>query len=305
MITFFTTPKPFLGHIGIIQRNAIESWKRVHPEAEVILFGDEEGAAEAARELGIRHIPEVKRNAHGTKYLSPIFDGAQDLAHHRCVCYINCDIILLSDFRPAVERVLALGGRFMMAGQRWDTDVTEPVDFYATDWEARVRHMAIEANHQRPPQWIDYFAFSRGLYYKNIPPFVIGRPGWDNWLVWHARHSGARLVDATAVIQAVHQNHDYGYHPDGAAGVWQGEEAQQNYALLEGGRCFATMENATHRLTPEGLRPNYRHWAVQTRRKVAALRSAVWFGFLKRTRPLRHRLGLRERHIPETTAGSK
>src|SRR3977135_969149 len=77
MITFFTTPKPFRGHIGVIQRNAIESWKRIHPSAEVILFGDEEGAAEAARDLRIRHIPSVKRNEHGTKYLSPIFDGAR------------------------------------------------------------------------------------------------------------------------------------------------------------------------------------------------------------------------------------
>ena len=305
MITFFTTPKPFRGHIGIIQRNAIESWKRIHPEAEVILFGDEEGAAEAARELGIRHVPGVQRNEHGTKYLSPIFDAAQDLAHHACLCYINCDIILLSDFRAAAERVIGLGGRFLMAGQRWDTDITAPVDFYAADWEARVRRLALEANHQRPPQWIDYFAFSRGLYYKNTPPFVIGRPGWDNWLVWHARDSGARVVDATAVVQAVHQNHDYSYHPDGAAGVWQGEEAQQNYALLEGGRCFATMENATHRLTPKGLRPNYHHWAVVTRRRVTRLRNAAWFGLLGLTRPLRRRLGLRQRGTPATPAGSK
>src|SRR5271154_2948401 len=129
MITFCTTPKPFLGHIGVIQRNAIESWKRVHPEAEVILFGDEEGAAEAARSLQIRHVPDVKRNEHGTKFLSPIFDGAQDLAHHSCLCYINCDIILLPDFRAAAARVLALGGRFLMSGQRWDTDITAPVDF--------------------------------------------------------------------------------------------------------------------------------------------------------------------------------
>ena len=305
MITFFSTPKPFLGHIGVIQRNAIESWKRVHPEAEVILFGDEEGAAEAALELQIRHVPDVRRNEHGTKYLSPIFDGAQDLAHHNCLCYINCDIILLSDFRAAAARVLSLGGRFMMAGQRWDTDITAPVDFYAADWEATVRRRALEANHPRPPQWIDYFAFSRGLYYKNTPPFVIGRPGWDNWLVWHARHSGARLVDATAVVQAVHQNHDYSYHPDGAAGVWQGEEAQQNYALLRGGRYFATMENATHRLTPKGFEPNYRHYAVQARRKAKALRDAIWFGFLNATRPIRHRLGLRERHIPDAPSGTK
>src|SRR5579862_3581374 len=291
MITFFTTPKPFLGHIGVIQRNAIESWKRVHPDAEVILFGNEEGAAEAARELQIRHAPDVKRNDHGTKYLSPIFDAAQDLARHNCVCYINCDIILLSDFRAATERVLALGGRFLMAGQRWDTDITAPVDFYAADWEATVRRQAIDANHQRPPQWIDYFAFSRGLYYKNTPPFVIGRPGWDNWLVWHARHSGARVVDASAVVRAVHQNHDYSYHPDGAAGVWQGEEAQQNYALLRGGRCFATMENATHRLTPTALSPNHHHWVVQAKRKLIRARNAGWFGFLHVSRPLRRRLG--------------
>jgi hypothetical protein len=298
MITFFTTPKPFRGHIGVIQRNAIESWKRVHPNAEVILFGDEEGAEEAARDLGIRHVPEVKRNEHGTKYLSPIFDAAQDLARHNSLCYMNCDILLLSDFCPAVERVIALGGTFLMAGQRWDTDITAPVDFSAADWEATVRRRAREANHQRPPQWIDYFVFSRGLYYKNTPPFVIGRPGWDNWLVWHARHSGARVVDATAVVQVVHQNHDYAYHPDGEAGVWQGEEAQRNYALLDGGRCFATMENATHRLTPEGLRPNYHHWAVQTRRTAISLRNAVWFGLLRLTRPVRHLLGLRQRRAP-------
>jgi hypothetical protein len=62
MITFFSTPKPFRGHIGVIQRNAIHSWRLVHPGAEVILFGNEEGAAEAAREIGALHKPEVHRN---------------------------------------------------------------------------------------------------------------------------------------------------------------------------------------------------------------------------------------------------
>jgi len=305
MISFFTTPKPFLGHIGIIQRNALESWTRIHPQAEVILFGDEQGAAEAARDLGLRHVPNVRRNEHGTKFLSPIFDTAQDLARHRCVCYVNCDILLLSEFRVAVERVMSFGGQFLMAGQRWDTDITGPLDFSAPDWQAAVRRQALEANHQRPPQWIDYFAFTRGLYSRNTPPFVIGRPGWDNWLVWHARASGARVVDATAVVQAVHQNHDYSYHPDGAAGVWQGEEAQRNYALLEGGRCFATLENATHCLTPTRLKPNYHHYAVQAKRKLTPACNAAWFALLGLTRPVRRRLGLRQRRAPAAPAESK
>jgi len=305
MITLFTAPKPFRGHIGIIQRNAIESWKRIHPSVEVILFGDEEGIGEAARDLSVRHVPEVKRNEHGTPYLSPILDTAQELASQDCLCYINTDIILLSGFRGAAERVISLGGRFLMVGQRWDTDITAPVDFSAKDWETTVRRMALEANHQQPPKWIDYFVFSRGLYYKNTPPFVIGRTSWDNWMVWHARNSGARVVDASAVVYAVHQNHDYSHHPGGAAGVWQGEEAQQNYALLDGGRRHATIANATHRLTPKGMRPNYRHWAIQAWRKTLALRSAVWFGLLNVTRPLRHRFGLRQSHIPKVQAGRK
>jgi hypothetical protein len=308
MITFFTTPKPFRGHIGVIQRNAIESWKRIHPSAEVILFGDEDGAAEAAGDLNIRHVPDVKRNEHGTKYLSPIFDAAQDLARHDRLCYINCDIILLSDFRLAAERVTALGGKFLMAGQRWDTDITAPVDFYAADWQATVRRLAREANHQRPPQWVDYFLFSRGLYYKNTPPFVIGRPGWDPWLVWFARDSGARVVDATQVVVAVHQNHDYLYHPEGEKGVWEGEEAQKNIALLDRWRLFRTLENATHRLTQAGIQRNHRHWWVLAKTRISRMRTRCSFRILNWTRPLRHRIGLHQTppvpHSPSRTIES-
>ena len=65
MITIFSTPKPFRGHNGLIQRNALQSWKRLHPDVEVILFGDEEGAAEVCREIGLRHEPEIERSRLG------------------------------------------------------------------------------------------------------------------------------------------------------------------------------------------------------------------------------------------------
>src|SRR5437773_1932544 len=67
MLTIFSTPKPFEGHSNVIQRNAIKSWTLLHPEVEVILFGDEEGTAEACRDLAIHHEPQVIRNEYGTK----------------------------------------------------------------------------------------------------------------------------------------------------------------------------------------------------------------------------------------------
>jgi len=92
-----------------------------------------------------------------------------------------------------------------------------------------------------------------------------------------------------------HQNHDYGYHPEGRKGEWEGEEAQENYALLERHRKFRTLDNATHLLKTDGKRWNYRAWYVRAKRDDYDQLSHVWFHFLDWTRPLRHRIGLRQK----------
>ena len=105
MLTFFTTAKPFLGQSGIIQRNAIKSWTLTHPGVEVILFGDDQGAADVAREFGIRHEPHVERSKQGSKRLHYMFSTARAIARHEVLCYINCDIILMDDFVSALDRI--------------------------------------------------------------------------------------------------------------------------------------------------------------------------------------------------------
>ena len=296
MITFFSTPKPFRGHIGIIQRNAIRSWKLAHPDAEVILFGDEEGAAETARELGARHETEVDRNSLGTPLLSSLFDRADRLARHDRLCFLNADILLTDDFLAACSQLSKIYERSLMVGRRCDVDITEPWDFSHPDWGLRLRSLARERGKLRPPQWIDFFVFPRGLLYERIPPFAVGRPGYDNWLLWKVRSMRVPVVDATPVVLAIHQNHDYSHHPGGQQGLWQDVEAKQNYALLDG--HFATIDNATHRFAPDGLRPNYYHWVAKAKRKVSGARNAAWFGLLNLTRPLRRWLGLRPRPSP-------
>src|SRR5580658_5955420 len=181
MLTFFTTAKPFQGHSGIIQRNALRSWVRACPDVEVILFGDEEGAAEIAVELGIRHEPHVARNEFGTKRLDAMFARAQEIARHDVLCYVNCDIILPEEFCAALERVRASHVRFLMVGRRWDTNVTQPMDFADVDWGMRVKRLAREQGEQQPGWSVDYFAFPRGMY-AEMPELVVGRVWWDHWL---------------------------------------------------------------------------------------------------------------------------
>ena len=291
----FSTPKPFVGHIDLIQRNAIRSWQRLHHQVEIILVGDDAGAAEVCQEFGIRHIKHVEKNSYGTKYLASIYDQVHETARHEILCHVNCDIVLMSDFVAAARSVVSQTDRFLMAGRRWDVDLQHALDLAQPDWETSLRQLARKANRPRPAQWIDYFLFSKGLYYKKVPEFVIGRPGWDNWLLWYPLSIKVPVVDASQDVLAVHQNHDYGYHPAGAEGVWHGEEAQQNYQLHQG--KFATLAYATHVLRYGRLQRNHQAWLGPVKRDAAARLSRIWFGFLNATRSVRHKLGVRSRGV--------
>lgn len=252
MLTLFSTPKPWTGHIGVIQRNAVASWTRLNPAPEIILLGRDEGTAEAARELGVRHLPDVETNEHGTPLVSDLFVRAERAARHDLLCYVNADIILLPGLLEAVAAVAGRMRAFLLSGRRWNLDVTEPLAF-AAGWEGELREGLTTAGTLFIPDAIDYFVFRRGLY-PSMPPFAVGRTIWDNWLLFEARRRGAAVVDATEVVTVVHQNHDYAHHEGGKSGVWNGPEAGRNVALAGGrARCF-TLADATHVLTRRGLR---------------------------------------------------
>lgn len=252
MLTIFSTPKPFNGHIGVIQINAIQSWVLLRPQCEVILFGNEEGTDEVAARFGIRHIPEVECNEYGTPLISDMFRIAQDVASYPLMCYVNADIMLTSDFLRAITQVRK--DLFLIVGQRWDVDLKAEWDFNDPNWEERLRTYVAEVGTLHSPWGLDYFVFSRGLY-RDIPPFTVGRPAWDGWMTYRARSLGVPVVDATDVVTVIHQNHDYSHYPGGKLGVWKGPEAKRNRWLAKRRHYVIGLHNTTLILTPNGLRP--------------------------------------------------
>jgi hypothetical protein len=239
----------------------------------------------------LRHEPHVQHNRFGSKRVDFMFARAQEIARHEVLCYCNCDIILLPEFCAALERVRERHARFLMVGRRWDTDVREALDFSDVGWGAGIRELAHAQGLQQPGWSVDYFAFRRGMY-REMPALVVGRVWWDHWLVWKAREEGAAVVDASEVVTAIHQNHDYGYHPAGAKGVWTDEQARENYELAGGRWRLLTIDDATHILSANGERGNPRRlWAPYWR----YLRPKVapgWFALLDLTRPARRAVGL-------------
>jgi hypothetical protein len=298
MLTLFAIPKAFHGHVGVIQQNAIGSWARLGRGSRVVLFGADEGTAEVARQVGVEHEPEVARNEFGTPLVSDLFRRAHELTRHDVLCYVNSDVILLDDFSSAVDEVRRLGRPFLMIGQCWNLDVPTPVVFDPAVWQAELARAVSRRGTRRGKWFIDYFVFSRDIY-EALPPFAVGRAGFDNWLVWKACEVGAAVVDASAVVTAVHQNHEYGHVPGGRKWSYLGPEAKRNHELAGGIARLYHIGDATHRLTPRGLRRRRWVWPPRGSRAAAwqlALRTrlgpAAW-RVVEATRPLRHRLGLR------------
>jgi hypothetical protein len=249
MITLFTTTKPFIGKNAIIQTNALKSWKLLKPECEIIVFGDSSGTDKICRDLGLIHIPEIQCNEFGTPLLNDLFEKAKKMSNHEIICYVNADIILMSDFIESIKIILKTEKQFLMVGQRWDYDIDKLLE-YTPDWELKLKESVIQSGTIHARTGIDYFAFNIDLF-NDIPPFAIGRTAWDNWLLSAAIKSGAKLIDSSSSVMCIHQNHDWSHIKGGEKEAWEGTEAINNQTLAQG--HILTLDDAEYFLTSNGI----------------------------------------------------
>src|SRR3954453_21196444 len=100
----FTIPKPFTGPARVAQLNALRTWRALGTDLEILVLGDEEGAAEAAAEVGARHVPTLERTEWGTPLVSDAFAAARRVGQGETLCYANAALLFLPDLPAAVAR---------------------------------------------------------------------------------------------------------------------------------------------------------------------------------------------------------
>ena len=281
-LTLLSTPKAFRGLFEVIQANAITSWTRIQPRPDVILFGDDEGTAEICDRLGLRHVPDVACNEHGTPLLSDMFLRGQELATTPLVCWTNADVMFTSALGDAADIVLQRPGSSYVVGRRTDIDQDRHLDFGA-GWERELVGRAAATGELKPANWIDWFMFTRGLF-AELPPFAIGRPGYDPWLIWKAADLGATVIDATAYVPAIHQRHDYS-HVGTRRAVFRGVEAQANAAIVDDWRHYHSIDYSTLRLQVDGTIAPAEGWSYRLARPRTHVAHVLRF-----SRPIRQRL---------------
>jgi hypothetical protein len=148
------------------------------------------------------------------------------------------------------------------------------------------------------PSAIDYFLFPAGTGLWEIPPFAVGRPGWDNWMIYHAISRRLPVIDVTAGVLALHQNHGYQHVPMQRGHAWEGPEADYNRRLAGSpDRLKYSLLDATHRYSPARGAVAVAHGpAAWLKRQIADHPRLKWpleilgFPWLRLERLRRHRL---------------
>lgn len=206
MVTFMTTFKPFVGDDAMRQRNALLSWLSLGQRVEVFVFGVPPAPDDLSNLYNIRNYPWVDWNNTGMPRVDTMFQLARRDSANDYLAYVNGDIVLGADFVKALY--VPKGSRFVLVGQRWDTDYLAPIKDVSIDAVQRYRDAATRQGRLRGPTGMDYFAFPKATF-PEAPPLVPGGVVWDGYMIYYAEKQGIPVIDATHDILAIHQNHPY------------------------------------------------------------------------------------------------
>lgn len=224
MVSFLTTAKSFLGLRGRAHCASLENWRCVIPEAEIVLFGNCEGASPVCKTVKATRVEDIASSSTGVPRFDAIAEWALENARFDLQVYVNADILLPPDFGVFVAR--APSGPFLMVGQR--IDLREGAVFDAGDFYGQLKRAfdAGQAEVHRPAG-MDFFVFRRGQW-RGLDPLFVGRGMYDSALVAHCLRQHIPVIDVSFAFPAVHQWHDYAEAEGGKEWVHRGPEARLN-----------------------------------------------------------------------------
>ena len=123
------------------------------------------------------------------------------------VGYANADILfdrsLIATLRYLKDRLDVVNQMILVVGRRRNVDVEKHDLGSGSNFTMIGRMDSVKLSHGYAQ---DYFIVSRrGLPWEEIPDFVVGRNGYDNWLVVMAQRWNITLIDASRTVLALHQ----------------------------------------------------------------------------------------------------
>jgi hypothetical protein len=227
LITVFTavqsTSDPLKAHV---QLNTLRAWTHLRPQVRCVPFTEDPAWARVGEMLGMQSMIEFPTNVFGTPLF---FEGLQLVetvygSTSTVVGYANADILFDDTLSAALEVILeqqaqqVVQRKFLVVGRRHNIAikphmVVEPKSRFQAS-SPQVKLWAEAASEQFLHNAQDYFfvpANANVFPKEDDPDLVIGRLGYDNWVVDYAfRQPDIDLIDVSGTVRAVHQTESTG-----------------------------------------------------------------------------------------------
>ena len=226
-ITYITVPRSFINED---QRNkyelVISSWLSSSPKSKVILYAPEDeidttgklqkDLIELFGENRVFYKGYIKSDQDGVPYVDDWFRRGIDDATTKYVCFINTDILLSSQWLRRVKQVYKVFKEtdpLVLINQRIDFDLhtnTKHLKYNASNFLEEIDNIVENSpKEEHPPTGMDTFTFKKDPLPFNvdtIPPFIVGRYNWDNWMVGYL-NTIAKTVSFNIDPPIYHINH--------------------------------------------------------------------------------------------------
>ncbi len=206
LLVLFTTMHVTEGQSNIY-RNTLQTWPLLKPLVKpVLLYTSLELAwQEEAKRLGWELL-QIKQTFGGLPILRHMWLDVMSNFQAHYYAYANADILFDESL---ILTLISIGPSLQdkapfIVGRRTNYPMkgSEQVDSLQG-----VRHLARRNTAELfTKHGEDYFiTTSTGFPWKDIPDFVIGRVGYDNWLVSYAIQNYFYVIDATNTVLCLHQ----------------------------------------------------------------------------------------------------
>ena len=273
MLTFLCSPKPFVAESAWNQLNALRSWRAIHPNVEIIIFGVPTGAVEAVAKINTVIVPEIECSPTGAPSFNAMADYARQHGRYDLQVYVNADILfdqtLLTTMAAARQKFTA---EFLVVGERLDLVQGVQLDTRLSDWSGRILPIVKQDELRlHGPTGTDYFGFVRGLW-QDMPPVFMGRALCDQALLHYCFGRRIEVIDSTLATVAIHQYHDYQHVTGGFNQVFEGEDKAVMMQAHDLRHSLPTLADASWRFDEKGAITPDRYRRRILRRVELALR---------------------------------
>ena len=209
IITLFTT----LRDVKVRERvhnQTLKNWASLAPAVLPVLYlmpNDSEYWTRRATELGWK-LEKVPRTRGGVPIVKDMYNVTAEKYPSPFIGFANADNMFGNSLVETLvgltqnNKELVHGRMSLIVGRRREITDTKINDTSGEYVDSTAPRLGLHKTYAQ-----DYFLFGNGgkFHWNRVPDFVVGRLGYDNWLVVMAQRWNITLIDGTQTIHNLHQ----------------------------------------------------------------------------------------------------